>query len=177
RVLDLPAAPVLPDDPERVPRRRAHGRLWGVPDHDPGDRAPGQAGDRGGRAVQLPAVLERLLRPAPVHAPGPGALDAVGGALTVQEPVFGPVEPGHGRHVRVHGAGHPAVLLRPEGVRRRRDADGGEGMKLAVIGAGSTYTPELVSGLARERERIDVRELVLHDIDPERRSVVGALAG
>src|SRR5436190_1814608 len=50
------------------------------------------------------------------------------------------------------------------------------GMKLAVIGAGSTYTPELVSGLMRERERIDVRELVLHDIDPERREVVGGLA-
>src|SRR5579864_7773748 len=49
-------------------------------------------------------------------------------------------------------------------------------MKLAVIGAGSTYTPELVSGLAREQERIDVRELVLHDIDPERREVVGGLA-
>ena len=38
-------------------------------------------------------------------------------------------------------------------------------MKLAVIGAGSTYTPELVSGLARERDRLGVRELVLHDID------------
>jgi 6-phospho-beta-glucosidase len=50
-------------------------------------------------------------------------------------------------------------------------------MKLAVIGAGSTYTPELVSGLMRERERIDVRELVLHDIDPERLEVVGGLAG
>src|SRR5436190_12232943 len=49
-------------------------------------------------------------------------------------------------------------------------------MKLAVIGAGSTYTPELVSGLMRERERIDVRELVLHDIDHERRVVVGGLA-
>ena len=49
-------------------------------------------------------------------------------------------------------------------------------MKLAVIGAGSTYTPELVSGLMRERERIDVRELVLHDIDAERREVVGGLA-
>jgi 6-phospho-beta-glucosidase len=49
-------------------------------------------------------------------------------------------------------------------------------MKLAVIGAGSTYTPELVSGLVRERERIDVQELVLHDIDPERRKVVGGLA-
>src|SRR5947199_1538408 len=49
-------------------------------------------------------------------------------------------------------------------------------MKLAVIGGGSTYTPELVAGLARERERIDLHELVLHDIDPERREVVGGLA-
>jgi alpha-galactosidase/6-phospho-beta-glucosidase family protein len=41
-------------------------------------------------------------------------------------------------------------------------------MKLAVIGAGSTYTPELVSGLMRERERLGVRDLVLHDIDASR---------
>jgi 6-phospho-beta-glucosidase len=34
-----------------------------------------------------------------------------------------------------------------------------------------------VSGLARERERIDVSELVLHDIDVERREIVGGLAG
>ena len=50
-------------------------------------------------------------------------------------------------------------------------------MKVAVIGAGSTYTPELVSGLARERDRLAIAELVLHDIAPERRDVVGALAG
>jgi 6-phospho-beta-glucosidase len=49
-------------------------------------------------------------------------------------------------------------------------------MKVAVVGGGSTYTPELVSGLSRESERIDVRELVLHDIDAERREVVGGLA-
>ena len=49
-------------------------------------------------------------------------------------------------------------------------------MKLAVIGAGSTYTPELVSGFMRERERIDIDELVLHDIDPERREIVGGLS-
>ena len=49
-------------------------------------------------------------------------------------------------------------------------------MKLAVIGAGSTYTPELVSGLVRERERVGVRELVLHDIDSERLEVVGGLS-
>jgi 6-phospho-beta-glucosidase len=49
-------------------------------------------------------------------------------------------------------------------------------MKVAVIGAGSTYTPELVSGLVRERDRLNVTELVLHDIDPERLEVVGGLS-
>jgi 6-phospho-beta-glucosidase len=49
-------------------------------------------------------------------------------------------------------------------------------MKVAVVGGGSTYTPELVSGLAQERERLPVRELVLQDIDAERREVVGGLA-
>jgi 6-phospho-beta-glucosidase len=49
-------------------------------------------------------------------------------------------------------------------------------MKVAVIGAGSTYTPELVSGLVRERERIEVDELVLQDVDPERLDVVGGLS-
>ena len=45
-------------------------------------------------------------------------------------------------------------------------------MKIAVVGGGSTYTPELVSGLSR----LDVTEFVLHDIDAERREVVGGLA-
>src|SRR6266403_2116034 len=49
-------------------------------------------------------------------------------------------------------------------------------MKLAVIGGGSTYTPELVAGLAREREKLELTELVLQDIDPERREVVGGQA-
>ncbi len=49
-------------------------------------------------------------------------------------------------------------------------------MKIAVVGGGSTYTPELVSGLSRERDRIGVQQLVLHDIDAERREVVGGLA-
>ncbi len=50
-------------------------------------------------------------------------------------------------------------------------------MKIAVVGGGSTYTPELVSGLAREAERLGVAELVLQDIDAERLEVVGGLAG
>ncbi|HLI60621.1 MAG TPA: hypothetical protein VKV21_13250 [Solirubrobacteraceae bacterium] len=49
-------------------------------------------------------------------------------------------------------------------------------MKLAVIGAGSTYTPELVSGLTRDRARLEVTGLALHDIDAGRREVVGGLA-
>lgn len=51
------------------------------------------------------------------------------------------------------------------------------GLKLAVIGGGSTYTPELVEGFARRSDRLPVDELVLHDIDPERLEIVGGLAG
>jgi 6-phospho-beta-glucosidase len=45
-------------------------------------------------------------------------------------------------------------------------------MKIAVVGGGSTYTPELVSGLMR----LSVDEFVLQDVDPERREVVGGMA-
>jgi 6-phospho-beta-glucosidase len=50
------------------------------------------------------------------------------------------------------------------------------GIKVAVIGGGSTYTPELVEGIALRREVLPVDELVLHDIDPLRLAVVGGLA-
>src|SRR6266480_5081787 len=86
------------------------------------------------------------------------------------------MEPDHGCDSVGDGAGDRDLLPRPARVRRRRNAHGGQGMKIAVVGGGSTYTPELVSGLSRERDRIDVRELVLHDIDIERREVVGGLA-
>jgi 6-phospho-beta-glucosidase len=49
-------------------------------------------------------------------------------------------------------------------------------MKVAVVGGGSTYTPELVAGLARERDRLDLAELVLHDVDAARLEVVAGLA-
>ena len=38
-------------------------------------------------------------------------------------------------------------------------------MKIAVIGGGSTYTPELVEGFARRADVLAVDELVLHDVD------------
>jgi 6-phospho-beta-glucosidase len=46
-------------------------------------------------------------------------------------------------------------------------------MKLAVVGAGSTYTPELVAGLAG----LEIERLALHDVDQSRLEVVGGLAG
>jgi 6-phospho-beta-glucosidase len=50
------------------------------------------------------------------------------------------------------------------------------GTKVTVVGAGSTYTPELVEGFARRTERLPVDELVLYDIDRERLAIVGGLA-
>src|SRR5947199_10400948 len=47
-------------------------------------------------------------------------------------------------------------------------------MKLAVVGAGSTYTPELVDGLIRMRDLLPVSELALLDTDERR---LGILAG
>ena len=49
-------------------------------------------------------------------------------------------------------------------------------MKVAVIGGGSTYTPELVEGFGLRQDVLPVEELVLHDIDQERLDVVGGLA-
>ena len=49
-------------------------------------------------------------------------------------------------------------------------------MKIAVIGGGSTYTPELIEGFARRDDVLSGVELVLHDIAPDRLAVVGGLA-
>ena len=50
------------------------------------------------------------------------------------------------------------------------------GTKIAVVGGGSTYTPELVEGFVRRATRLPIDELVLLDIDQERLDVVGGLA-
>jgi 6-phospho-beta-glucosidase len=49
-------------------------------------------------------------------------------------------------------------------------------MKLTVVGGGSTYTPELVDGIARLRDRLPVSELVLVDPDASRLPLVGGVA-
>jgi 6-phospho-beta-glucosidase len=49
-------------------------------------------------------------------------------------------------------------------------------MKVAVIGGGSTYTPELVSGFLARRASFPLTELWLMDIDAERLEIVGGFA-
>lgn len=49
-------------------------------------------------------------------------------------------------------------------------------MKIAVIGGGSTYTPELVNGFLERAEGLSLKELWLMDIDPQRLEVVGGFA-
>jgi len=46
-------------------------------------------------------------------------------------------------------------------------------MKIAVIGGGSTYTPELLGGLVERAAELDLTELVLHDVRADRLVPVG----
>ena len=49
-------------------------------------------------------------------------------------------------------------------------------LKIAVVGGGSTYTPELIDGFVRYYDELPIREICLQDIDAERLDVVGGLA-
>ncbi|MFB7404935.1 6-phospho-beta-glucosidase [Streptomyces rubiginosohelvolus] len=49
-------------------------------------------------------------------------------------------------------------------------------MKLAVVGGGSTYTPELIDGFARLRDTLPIEELVLVDPAADRLELVSGLA-
>jgi 6-phospho-beta-glucosidase len=48
--------------------------------------------------------------------------------------------------------------------------------KIAVIGGGSSYTPELIDGFIQHEDKLRVGEIVLFDIDRERLNVVGGMA-
>lgn len=50
------------------------------------------------------------------------------------------------------------------------------GIKIAVIGGGSTYTPELVNGFLARAGQLPLKELWLMDIDPQRLQIVGGFA-
>jgi 6-phospho-beta-glucosidase len=48
-------------------------------------------------------------------------------------------------------------------------------VKLAVVGAGSTYTPELVDGLVRMQDLLPVEELALLDVDERRLEILAGM--
>lgn len=48
-------------------------------------------------------------------------------------------------------------------------------LKIAIIGSGSTYTPELIEGIIKRKGVLPVSELVLMDIDAHKLNVVGSL--
>ena len=48
-------------------------------------------------------------------------------------------------------------------------------LTLAVIGSGSTYTPELVDGLIKARSTLPLKRIAFMDIDDRKRSIVGGL--
>jgi len=45
-------------------------------------------------------------------------------------------------------------------------------LKIAIIGAGSVYTPEIIEGLSENREKLPVTELTLMDINEERLQIM-----
>ncbi|GAA1958462.1 6-phospho-beta-glucosidase [Kitasatospora viridis] len=49
-------------------------------------------------------------------------------------------------------------------------------LKLAIVGGGSTYTPELIDGFARLRDTLPIGELVLVDPAADRLELVGGVA-
>lgn len=49
-------------------------------------------------------------------------------------------------------------------------------MRLAIVGGGSTYTPELIDGFIRLQKELPIEELVLIDTDPMRLDLVGGMA-
>ena len=49
-------------------------------------------------------------------------------------------------------------------------------MKVAVIGGGSSYTPEIINGFLDKIETFPVKELWLMDISRERLDIVGKFA-
>jgi 6-phospho-beta-glucosidase len=49
-------------------------------------------------------------------------------------------------------------------------------MKLAVIGGGSTYTPELIDGVIKRHSRLPITHIFLIDIEPTKLAIIAAFA-
>src|SRR5689334_23954325 len=80
------------------------------------------------------------------------------------------------RSVRIGRSGVARTRPGPPGGLSRGCGGGAAVVKIAVIGGGSTYTPELIEGFARRVSVLGFDELVLHDISTARLDVVGGLA-
>ncbi|MGI5899163.1 MAG: 6-phospho-beta-glucosidase [Christensenellales bacterium] len=48
------------------------------------------------------------------------------------------------------------------------------GLKITVVGAGSSYTPEIIEGLCSRKETIPIREISLYDINAQRLEIMAA---
>ena len=53
-----------------------------------------------------------------------------------------------------------------------------DGLKIATIGGGSSYTPELMNGFIKRYDRLPIKEIWLVDVERgrEKLEIVGALA-
>ena len=51
----------------------------------------------------------------------------------------------------------------------------GKDLKICIIGAGSTYTPELIEGIINKSSTLPLRDLVLMDIEDRKLNIVGGL--
>src|SRR4051812_25491592 len=69
-----------------------------------------------------------------------------------------------------------ARLRHAQNRRRPRRLRATPAMKLAVIGARSTYTPEVIDGIVRLRHLMTVDDLYLQDTNEHRLDVVSGLA-
>ena len=47
-----------------------------------------------------------------------------------------------------------------------------DGMKFTIVGAGSSYTPELLDEMAMRKQQLPVREVMLYDIDEKRLGIM-----
>ena len=51
-----------------------------------------------------------------------------------------------------------------------------KGLKIAIIGSGSTYTPELIEGLINKKDSLPLKELYLMDTEDRKLNIVGGLS-
>ena len=179
RVLHLPAPPVLPHHPAGVRRRRPRRRRRRVADpagrswsRSPGPRSPPSRCS----ASSTRGTTSSGRCSTPARTPTPGPLSVALANFRSQH------------HVQWNLTMAATVLFMlpvillffagAEGLRAGRHADGGQGMKVVVVGRRRRRTRRSSCRASPTgRAVLDVGELVLLDPDRDRLEVVGAFAG